>query len=322
MSQQPPATEEEWRTHVFNIHGTPFEHLCQYHLRQSPDWKFKSSRYPVEFPPSYTPQVSQTKNSELDLWGTCNPPGLKIELLVECKKNNRAYTDWIFFPARYPTPPSLRTLEYLNRPWESGNSWSPNQKILYLVTPPDIAVTDDGRETKGNYQARWELSQNGRQLPRDFTKTSNAAITDAANQIALASQALLHQERRNQEAVAAGRAYPIPNWLHVFLPLVVTTATLWTCQYPAENVAMVTGEIPFSEVQYQQHPYLFFTYALPPILQFHTGDDRSEYRTDGEWEQLARFSILVVQSAAFPGLLTHLSKMTKDDEGRLVLSTL
>jgi hypothetical protein len=269
MPQQPPATEEEWMTHVLNIHGTPFEHLCQYHLRQSSDWTFKSSRYPVEFPPSYSPLVSQTKTSELDLWGTCNPPGLKIELLVECKKNNPDYSDWIFFPVRYPTLPSLRTLEYLNRPWESGNSWAPNQKILYLVTPHDIPTTDDGRETKGNYQARSQQSQNVRQRPRDFTRTSNAAITDAANQIALATQALLHQERRNQEALAAGRVYPIPIWRHVFLPLVVTTARLWTCQFPADKVEITTGEIPLSEVQYQQHPYLFFTYALPPILQFH-----------------------------------------------------
>jgi hypothetical protein len=328
MSQQPPATEEEWRTHVLNIHGPPFEHLCQYHLRQSPDWIFKSSRYPVEFPPSYTPQVSQTKNSELDLWGTCSSPGLKIELLVECKKNNREYTDWIFFPAWYPTPPSLRTLEYNNIPQNrisprTGDSyWESNPKTLYLATPPNIAITDDGRETKGNYQTSSQQRQNGRQLPRDFTKTSNAAITDAAYQIALATQALLHQERRNQEASAAGKVQPIPNWLHVFLPLVVTTANLWTCQFPAEKVDIVTGEIPFSEVQYQQHPYLFFTYALPPILQFHPAENRSEYRTDERWEQLARFSILVVQSAAFPDLLTHLSKMTKTDDGRLELSTL
>ena len=179
MSQQPPNTEEEWMTHVLNIHGTPFEHLCQYHLRQSPDWTFKSSRYPVEFPPSYTPQVSQTKNSELDLWGTCNPHGLKIELLVECKKNNPIYTDWIFFPVRYSTLPSLRTLEYLSIPQNrisprtGGGYWEANQKILSLVTPPTIAITDDGRETKGNYQPRWEQSQNnGKQLPKDFTKTS------------------------------------------------------------------------------------------------------------------------------------------------------
>ncbi len=112
MSQHNPATEQEWMTQVLNIHGTPFEHLCEHYLRQAPDWAFRSSRYPVEFPPSYTPQASLTKNGELDLWGSCLPPGLKIELLVECKKNNPDYTDWVFFPARYPHPPSLRTLEY------------------------------------------------------------------------------------------------------------------------------------------------------------------------------------------------------------------
>jgi hypothetical protein len=323
MSQHNPATEQEWMTHVLNIHGTPFEHLCEHHLRQAPDWAFRSSRYPVEFPPSNTPQVSQTKNSELDLWGICRPSGLTIELLVECKKNNPEYTDWVFFPARLPTLPSLRILGYRSSQ-EVGGHWAPYRETVYLVTPPDIAITDDGRETKGNYQAKWQQIQKEKQKqpPKDFTKTSNAAITDAAYQIALATQALLHRERRNQEAQARERVQPMPSWHHVFLPLIVTTANLWTCQFPAEKVDSTTGEIPFNEVQYHKHSCLFFNYALPPILQFHPGDDRFEYRSDAKWEELARFSILVVQSAAFPDLLTHLSRVTKDDNGRLALPSL
>ena len=80
MSQQFPTTEEEWRTHVLNIHGTPFEQICEHHLRHAPDWTFRSSRYPVEFPPSYSPQVSQTKNSELDLWGNCFSSSVTIQV--------------------------------------------------------------------------------------------------------------------------------------------------------------------------------------------------------------------------------------------------
>ena len=327
MSQHPPTTDQEWMTHVLNIHGTPFEHLCQHHLRQSPDWTLKSSRYPVEFPPSNTPQVALTKNGDLDLWGACSPPGLTIELLVECKKNNPDYIDWVFFPISSPELPfpSIRALEYgysalgLN----ADARWSANRQTYSLVPPPNIALTDDGRETKGNYQTKWVQSQqNGKQPPKDFTKTSNAAITDAAYQIALATQAVLHKERRNQDARAAERIYPPPAVPTVFLPLIVTTANLWTCQFSADKVDMVTGEVPFNEVHYQQQDYLFFTYPLPPILQLHPGEDRSAYRTDATWEELARFSILVVQSAAFPDLLTHLSKMTKDDSGKLALPTL
>ncbi len=321
MSQQFPTTEEEWRTHVLNIHGTPFEQICEHHLRHAPDWTFRSSRYPVEFPPSYSPQVSQTKNSELDLWGTCFSPGLKIELLVECKKNNPEYTDWVFFPTTNPAPtfPSIRGVKYSPPQTDPIHPWTANSHILYLVPPTNIPITGDGREIKGDYQTRSQQNQNnGKQL----IKTSNAAITEAAYQIALATQALLHQERRNQEALAAGKVYPLPHYSNVFLPLIVTTANLWTCHFPAEKVDLATGVVPVSEAQYQQHSYLFYTYALPPILQFHLGEHQWIYRADAQWEELARFSILVVQSAAFPELLTHLSKMTKDADGRLVLPTL
>jgi len=244
MSQQFPTTEEEWRTHVLNIHGTPFEQICEHHLRHAPDWTFRSSRYPVEFPPSYSPQVSQTKNSELDLWGNCFSSSLKIELLVECKKNNPEYTDWVFFPTTNPAPtfPSIRGVKYSPPQTDPIHPWTANSHILYLVPPTNIPITGDGREIKGDYQTRSQQNQNsGKQL----IKTSNAAITEAAYQI-----------------------------------------------------------------------------ALPPILQIHLGEHQWIYRTDAQWEELARFAILVVQSAAFPELLTHLSKMTKDDNGRLVLSTL
>lgn len=320
MPQQHPATDQEWMTHVLNIHGTPFEHLCQYYLRQSPNWTFTSSRYPVEFPPSYSPLVSQTKNSELDLWGSCQIPGLKIELLVECKKNNPDFTDWVFFPDRYPSYPCIRSIEYI--PSQKDNqTWEPHQQPFYLVTPPSMVIADDGRETKGNYQAKW--SQNGaKHPPRDFTKTSNAAITDAANQIALATQALLHQERCNQEALALDKFHPMPPWRHIFLPLVVTTAKLWTCSFPAEVVDRNTGEIPLNAAAYNEYPYLFFTYALPPILQFHPVEDRTAYRTQAGWENRARFSVLIVQSTAFSDLLVHLSQIAKDGDGRLVLPSL
>jgi len=321
MLQQFPRTEEEWRTHVLNIHGTPFEQICEYHLRHAPDWTFRSSRYPVEFPPSYSPQVSQTKNSELDLWGNCFSPGLKTELLVECKKNNPEYTDWVFFPAINPAPPfpSLRGVKYGPPQTDQRYPWVANSYILSLVPPINIPITGDGREIKSDYQSRSEKNQNnGKQL----TKTSNAAITEAAYQIALATQALLHQERRNQEALAAGKSYPMPPYSNVFLPLIVTTANLWTCHFPEEKVDLATGVVPISEAQYQQHSCLFYTYALPPILQFHPAEHQSIYRTDAQWEELARFSILVVQSAAFPELLIRLSKMTKDADGRLVLPIL
>ncbi len=319
MSQQFPTTEEEWKTHVLNIHGTPFEQLCEHHLRQSADWQFKSSRYPVEFPPSYSPLVSQTKNSELDLWGLCQSPGLQIELLVECKKNNPDYTDWVFFFTTNPAPlfPSIRTLSYRSPGANPAVPWGAHCETLYLAPPPNTPITSDGREIKGDYQTRSQQNQNnGKQL----TKTSNAAITEAAYQIALATQALLHQERRNREASAPERFYPMPPFRHVFLPLIVTTATLWTCHFQADKVDIAHGVIPFNEVQYQQHPYLFCTYALPPILQFHPGENQWVYRTDAQWEALARFSILVVVSARPSHARTRIAASINSVRRSLVLA--
>jgi hypothetical protein len=333
MSQQslPPSSEEEWRTHVLNIHGTPFEHLCHDLLQESPDWTVRSSRYPVEYPPSFIADMAlQTKNSELDLWGTTTRQdfGIKIDLLVECKKNNPEYTDWVFFHPRTDLCPLIQTIQFYEprMHFRSGGVlppsglWSFRRKPLPLET--NIITTDDGREIKEEYQIKWLEAAQKKQhsLAKNLMKTSNTAITDAAYQIALATQAILFQETTNWNDQQKRDPQPLRlPWRQVFLPVIVTTARLHTCYFSSTAVDVKTGNVSPDQVQYQEHPYLFFTYALPPALQYQPDDSRAKYRSDGDREQLARFPILVVQSAKFSDLLTYLTQLTKNDDERLML---
>lgn len=333
MFPKNPESSEEWTTQALNIQGSLFERLCQYLiLQKSSEWTFRSSKYPVEFPPSFNPiSATQTKNSELDLWVTSQVPGLKIELLIECKKNNPEFVDWVFFPCEIVTRPQIRTIQYYSvvGTEEAVQSppgwWAAKRQILSLEA--NFIIANDARETRGDYEAlKRQLeqpnNQNNQKARRNFTKTANDSITSAAHQIALATQAIIYQEKTNNEARRMSQpVVPLrPPWRHVFLPMIVTTAHLSVCHVHPEDVDLATGEVPLEKVRYERHPFLFFNYALPPALQYQLDDSRVNYRSETEIEQMARLSILVVQSTAFPDILDHLVKMRKDDfDGWLLL---
>jgi hypothetical protein len=70
------------------------------------------------------------------------------------------------------------------RNFTAGNTWQTRREFRWLEH--HLTIADEARETKGDY-----LRIRNQQ---DRTKTSNTAITDAATQIAIATQALLEQE--------------------------------------------------------------------------------------------------------------------------------
>src|SRR5215216_6045661 len=93
MSVPPgPQTDEEWTIHSLNIHGTFFERWCQRAISESPSWRPAKTNVPVSFP------LEGGKESELDIQAEFNSSGLRVALLIECKKNNPDFVDWIFFP--------------------------------------------------------------------------------------------------------------------------------------------------------------------------------------------------------------------------------
>ncbi len=98
MSQTKPQpdTEDEWKIHVLNIHGTFFERWCAEIVKNSKGFVLEATNYPVEFLPSNN--GVRGKESTLDIRARINDNDKLLTLIIECKKNNPEYTDWIFFP--------------------------------------------------------------------------------------------------------------------------------------------------------------------------------------------------------------------------------
>ncbi len=306
-----PTTNEEWTIHALNIHGTFFERRCQQVIAQAKGWRIQSTNYPVEFP-----ATGHGKASNLDIWAEGHIAQHALQLLVECKKNNPEFVDWIFFPTspHRPIKTTVRVLESRFVP-----PTSPLDPYHYDAFPllrellTDLVIADEARETREDYQSR---NRNDRQL----TKTSNTAITDAATQIALATQAILYQEEQTlkkyfQRSPVNQPIRPPP----VFLPVIVTTANLFTCDFQDVDVDLNTGEIAFENVVLQSHPCLLYGYPVPHALQRDPEEMGTQYSRENLEEQ-ARMSIIVVQSAFFPTLLARLSSFTVREDGVMSFS--
>jgi hypothetical protein len=150
----------------------------------------------------------------------------------------------------------------------------------------------DARETRGHYQSH--------KKQQDKTKTSNAAITDAAMQIALATQSVHAEERKwaQDRSSDQSRTPPLPP-LHpntTIVPLIVTTAELLICDFNATDVDGDTGEIPFGKSALSPVPRVLYEFPLPHHLHtFHWN----------ETEMGIRRHIIIVHSSQFADFLEN-----------------
>ncbi len=215
----------------------------------------------------------RNQETALDIRADAKVNGRDTALLIECKKNNPDFTQWIFFPKR------VEQGFFLIPAVSPGDG-------KYLERVPlsqDLKIVDAGRETKASYSSKSD--------DRQKTKTSNSAISDAARQISITTHSLWTSEQ-----AASHRKYP-----HSFiLPVIVTTANLFICEFESKEINILTGEIPFDQAKLFPVERLVYEYAMPASLQveFQSGPAQG-LRVDC----LTRQHIIVMNSSSFQDFL-------------------
>jgi hypothetical protein len=289
-----PTTDEEHIIHALNIQGTFFERKCQNAVHQVKEWEIQDTNYPVTYGGA---------NSNLDIWALRGKNTYQhLVLPIECKKNNPDFINWIFFcqPSHRPDFSHMQMIG-IHRQSDGSNTREVSRKLQRLHH--DLRIADEARETKGDYQ-KIKL--------QDRTRTSNAAITDAATQIAIATQALMQQELSILEESSRqsdNGLYPRPYSQLFIFPTIVTTAKLFLCEFQDADVDLSTGVIALDKPKLVPCPYLIFDYPVPPALQLLPKALHMDYTRD-TLKQLARIPIFIVHSEAFPTFLKRLSTPT------------
>lgn len=292
-------TDQDWMVHSINIHGIFFERWCRKTIQDAQVWTIRSVNYPVEFPPPNGPWRGQ--QSTLDIRAELQRANRRLTLLIECKKNDPRFVNWIFFP-KYPSiakhPLVLSYLDNVPHPRELGQ-WDVQGGLTERVWTGPLA--DEARETRGDYR---------RHESDDKTMTSNKAISDAAEQVALATQAIATEEAKFSRTLGTHPSRPPMPWaMHFFLPVIVTSARLYTCDFDPAHVDPATGEIPHDKATLKPQPQVLYEYPLPPKLQGVPVDLGSALLDGGgSLESFVRKHILVVHSGELAITLRWLSE--------------
>jgi len=293
----PPVSDSDWTIHSLNIQGTFFERKCQNTIKKS-SWDIVSTNYPVEFPPHNGPLIGE--QSTLDIYARLVKKTIQLTLLVECKKNNPNFINWVFFEHSN----TRRTKHFVgsliaNKLLDNtDNKWE-TSAILGPMISLEWIPTSDAWETRGNYS---------KYKKGDKTKTSNAAISQAAHQISLATKAIFNEELNNSKALSARTADAEIPYIHqIFIPTIITTAKLFTCKFYSKDIDEKSGEIPFSMVALSEQPYLLYEYPLP--VHFHsTPLDKVSVLKAGNKDFGTRMDILVVNSSNLSKFLSRLKR--------------
>jgi hypothetical protein len=160
-------------------------------------------------------------------------------------------------------------------------------------------IFSEARETRGNYQ---ELRNNQKQN-NQLTRTTNAAITDAAYQVALATKAIWVEEETHSRKKSEYNPTPELEYQTQFiLPCIVTTAKLYSCNFDPKDVDPARGEIQLDKVTLEEIPFAVYEYPLPKHLQ-PVPIDIVKSLSSKSFELLTFMDIFVVNSLYFKKLL-------------------
>jgi len=283
-----PQTQHDWTVHSINIHRIVFERWCQSVVADTQGWSLDAVNYPVEFPPPNG--LWRGQESTLDIRASRDVSDRRLCLLIERKKNNLEFVDWIFFqkPGERASNEFIVS-EVANMPRDPpAQGWTAAFLLRHLTS--NFPVADEARETRGNY-LEWKNSGNK-------TKTSNTAIQDAAYQVSLATRAVQEDGDICRRLGASPPSAQLPWGRKLYFPTIVTTANLFRCEFDPQQVDPGTGEILPAEARMAVRDTLVFEYALPRHLQFSPSNVGASYK-EGIIDLFTRLHIMVVQSRYF-----------------------
>jgi hypothetical protein len=280
-----------------NIHGVFFERWCE-DLIRSTGLKVVSTNYPVEFPPSNA--VSRGKESALDIRAELRKDNLVFTFIIECKKNNPDFVNWIFFPKGETETQRVFVSHLIKNQIKEDPSQGWNVETEIFKFPISVNVFNEARETRANYQT----FKDGQK-----TKTSNAAITEASYQVALATKAIWAEERIHSQRKGAYNPIPQLDYQTQFIvPCIVTTAKLYSCNFEPKDVNPICGEIPLDKTVLEEVPMVVYEYPLPKHLQS-APVNLVEALSTKNLELVTRMDIVIINSVHLKQLLDELNSV-------------
>lgn len=223
---------------LLNAHGHVFQRRVWRAVRemregQQANWVPVVYEFPVE--------TRDGRTTSIDL--ILRRKGDAIFLIVECKRANPALSNWCF---------ARGLKDHRERVgYEQFGGTDNTFEIVPLTSPRIFGVALECRaDEKG-----------------DPAGEGRGAIESAVTQVLRATHALIDTYLPSRllqlwSAESGGVKDSV-----VLLPVVVTTATLWTSEVELETADLVSGELESGSVAVVPKPWLFYRYHMTPALR-------------------------------------------------------
>ncbi len=260
---QAPVTDDDWKIHALNVHGNFFQNKVAQTINTfNPQrLRFITTEYPVEYPRDHS-----REESRLDVLGFIPAQHnyqSGIYLIIECKKANPEFIDWLFYPTvqnQLFDPNHSQITVVRNTTVNKTQQYDEFIAELGLtrgLPVSNVQISGDCREVRGSYE---NVSKGIK------TKTSNATITDASYQVVLATHSIASDHRDANTKLLDENSRPVLD-RYLYMPMIVTTANLFTIEYNLDDVDISSGEIPLDKVTLKPADMVFYEYPIPPHLQ-------------------------------------------------------
>ena len=227
---------------TLNSHGYSFQHAVIQAAKEaceakSSSWIFEASEFPVQ---------ANGKSTKIDFILKSNDKDHNYCLIAECKRVNPAYGYWCF--ARAPIVSCNRSADRFNIESLWRNRYEEPLKVqVHGELISDRLSYHIGIAVKDN-KAKGDTSG----------KSDHDAIEMAASQVSLGINGLIQLSVHVKDMVLFRRG---------FIPVIFTTASLWTSDCNLAKTDLATGNIDLSNTKLEERPWILYQYHLAPGIK-------------------------------------------------------
>lgn len=223
---------------ALNIHGYGFQYrvakeIESLHAQAKIQWYISAIEYPINI---------HGKHSRIDLILKHNYRNTYI--VVECKRANPAYSDWVFSRSPYSNPVQYSRLSFAE----------------------EISIVDSGevRSSIVNLASSNRIYQIGLELKTDKKGDRFGSMSDqiekAATQACLGFNGLADIFSREQDSFGGSKSI-------ILLPMIVTSANLFSSSVDLGKADINTGEISPDDIDIERVDWLNLHYHQSPGLK-------------------------------------------------------
>ena len=202
-------------------------------------------------------------------------------MLAECKRANPAVSNWCFAEAPYVQAnhrPKRMIIEHAlldetNRVHAHATTWYVNKELYHIA-----------------------LEVKARQQAGDPTGRSARAIEEAATQVSKGLNGIVQAFARNLPLFRDQRRVD-------FLPVIFTTANLWTTDIELSSADVKTSKIDLSSSNFRSEPWILYQYHTSPGLKHSYSPEEKPDTLGGLMEREFVRTIAIVSPSGIPDFL-------------------